>query len=359
VDNLAHALVGAVLGRAVADPRVPRAALLGAVAANAPDLMELFVGLPGDRSDYLLLHRGPTHSLAAALVETIALTLLVGLAARWWPRRGGVAPASPPPWGSLSLCIGVTVLSHLYLDWQGSYGLRPFLPWNPAWYYADWVAVVDPFFWLLPLIALAWGSERHWVPLAATLVVAGPMSFAVVGAWDADVVATWVLVVYAMLSVVAAVGWVRYWFGPVARRRAAALVLVVLGLYAGAQGIAAQAAKTAVRRAAEARFGPGAGWAALTRPGRPFTWEPMYASADTVAGDDWRMPRHLDAPAVQRALHATREGRAMAQFARFLAAEVDSSGDGVGATVYLRDARYARVGRDGWAVVSVRLGPGP
>jgi hypothetical protein len=71
------------------------------------------------------------------------------------------------------------------------------------------------------------------------------------------------------------------------------------------------------------------------------------------------MPRHLDAPAVQRALHATREGRAMAQFARFLAAEVDSSGDGVGATVYLRDARYARVGRDGWAVVSVRLDPGP
>jgi hypothetical protein len=24
-------------------------------------------------------------------------------------------------------------------------------------------------------------------------------------------------------------------------------------------------------------------------------------------------------------------------------------------TVYLRDARYARVGRDGWAVVTVRL----
>jgi len=48
-------------------------------------------------------------------------------------------------------------------DWQGSYGLRPFLPWNPTWYYADWVAVVDPFFWLLPLIALAWGAERHWI----------------------------------------------------------------------------------------------------------------------------------------------------------------------------------------------------
>jgi len=49
----------------------------------------------------------------------------------------------------LTLCIGVTVLSHLYMDWQGSYGLRPFLRGTRLWYYADWVAVVDPFFWLL------------------------------------------------------------------------------------------------------------------------------------------------------------------------------------------------------------------
>jgi len=350
VDNLAHALVGAALGRAIADPKVPRAALLGAVAANAPDWMELFVGLPGDRSDYLLLHRGPTHSLAAALVETIGLTLLVGLGARWWVRRrGGVAP----PWRWLALCIGVTLLSHLYMDWQGSYGLRPFLPWNPAWYYADWVAVVDPFFWLLPLVALAWGAERHWIPLAAALVVGGPMTFAVVRAWAADIVAPWVLAVYAALSVAAAIGWVRYWFGPVARRRAAALGLAVLALYAGAQGLAAQIAKAAVHHEAQDRFGPSARWAALTRIGQPFTWEPMYASVDTVAGDDWQVPRHLDAPAVQRALHETREGRALVQFARFLAAEVDSSGGGV--TVYLRDARYAVVGRDGWAVATVRL----
>jgi hypothetical protein len=47
----------------------------------------------------------------------------------------------------------------------------------------------------------------------------------------------------------------------------------------------------------------------------------------------------------------TREGRAMAQFARFLAAEVDTSS----ATIYLWDARYARGSRDGWAVVKVRM----
>jgi len=353
VDNLAHALVGAALGRAVGDPKVPRAALLGAVAANAPDWMELFIGLPGDRSDYLVLHRGPTHSLAAVLVATIALTLLAGLASRGWVRwRGGVAA----PWGPLALCIGITVLSHLFMDWQGSYGLRPFLPWSATWYYGDWVAIVDPFFWLLPLIALAWGTERHWIPLAAVLVVGGPMTYAVIRARATGVVAPWVLVVYALLVVVAAIGWVQYWFGPVARRRAAAFAVLVLGLYSGAQGIAAQFEKAAVRRAATTRFGPGARSAALTRVGRPFTWDPIYASLDTVAGNGWRLPRRLDAPPVQRALRDTREGRAMAQFARFLVAEVDSSGNDV--TVYLRDARYARAGRAGWGVVPVRLDRG-
>ncbi len=350
MDNLAHALVGAVLGRAVADPKVPHAALLGAVAANAPDWTEYFIGLPGDRSTFIVVHRGLTHSLAGALVETIGLTLLVGLSARWWVRRrGGVAP----PWGWLALCVGVTVLSHLYMDWQGSYGLRPFLPWSSTWYYGDWVAIVDPFFWLVPLVALAWGAERHWLPLAGVMVVGTPTPYLLIRAGGNDGVAPWVLAVYAALSVAAAIGWVRYWFAPVARRRVAALALLILGLYAGAQGIAAQVKKAAVQRAAGLRFGPEARWAAVTRIGWPFAWEPIYASRDTVAGNEWRVPRHLDAPAVQRAIRETREGRAMAQFARFLVTDVDSSDGGM--TVYLRDARYARVGRAGWGVVSVRL----
>jgi membrane-bound metal-dependent hydrolase YbcI (DUF457 family) len=348
MDNLAHALVGAALGRALADPKVARAGLLGAVAANAPDWTELFIGLPGDRSAFLVLHRGITHSLAGALVETLALTLLVGLGTRWWTRRyGGTAP----PWGWLAACIGVTVSSHLYMDWQGSYGLRPFLPWDGTWYYADWVAIVDPFFWLVPLIALAWGTERHWIPLVAALVVGGAMTLVLGRA--AEFVAPWVLAVYAVLAVVAGIGWMRYWFGPVARRWAAALAMLVLAMYAGAQGVAGHLQKIGIRRMAQARFGPGAGWAALTRVGWPFTWESVYANADTVASDDWRLPRHLGAPAVTRALRETPEGRAMAQFARFLVAEVDSSDGGV--TVFLRDARYAREGRAGWGIVSVRM----
>lgn len=337
MDNLAHALVGAALGRAVADRHVPRAGLIGVVAANAPDWAELFTGYPWPRAQYLVEHRGITHSLLGATVEVAGLVVIVGAILLLTRRQ--------PAWGWLTLCIAAAVLSHLYMDWQGSYGLRPFLPWDGTWYYADWVAIVDPFFWLVPLIALAWGANRHWRPLAGVLLVGGAMTYAMVRA--ADIVAPWLLIAYGTLCLIAVVGWMEYWVGPVDRRRAAAAALAILALYAGAQAVVVQGRKAEIREAAHARFGPGAQWAALTNVGHPFTWEPIYAGSDTVASDDWRIPRRLDDPRVQRALD-TPDGRAMALFARFLAADV------AGETVFLLDARYARSAREGWAVVRVR-----
>src|SRR5438046_976680 len=113
MDNLAHALVGAALGRAVADRHVPRAATIGIVAANAPDWAELFIGLPGTRAQFLELHRGITHSLAGAFVEIVALTLLIRggwwLVYRWMQRRGREA-TPPPAWRWLALGMGAILV---------------------------------------------------------------------------------------------------------------------------------------------------------------------------------------------------------------------------------------------------------
>jgi hypothetical protein len=286
------------------------------------------------------LHRGITHSLIGALVQILLLTLFLGWA---WGMQ------SRPPWRWLLACVGAAVLSHLFMDWQGSYGWRPFLPWNGTWYYLDWVAIADVFFWIVPLIALAWGANRHWAPLTGVLVIGGLTTVIVVFA--RNVAAAWVLVAYAVSAAVAAVGWIRYWVGPVARQRAATLALLLLASYSAAQGIVVQGRKREIRREAQRRFGAGATWAALTDVGRPFTWEAIYAGPDTVAGAGWSLPRHLRDRAVVRVLTDTPEGRAMARFARFLAAEVDTTER----MIYLRDARYARVGRETWAVVRVRL----
>jgi len=130
--------------------------------------------------------------------------------------------------------------------------------------------------------------------------------------------------------------------------------VLVLAAYAATNALASVLAQHAARRAATARFGPAAQWAALTIVGRPFHWELLAASADSIAGPGWTLARHLDHPAV-RAARATPQGHAIAQFARFLAAQVDTSGSGV--RVSLWDVRYHRPGSGapGWAAVQVRV----
>lgn len=340
-------MVGAALGRAVAGRRVPAAGWIGAVAANAPDWTEPLLGFRPFRGSlgYYTLHRGITHSFIGAAVESAAITgVLWGLFALRRRRIGAVSLLT------LGALVTLAVWSHVYMDWQGSYGLRPWLPWSGRWYYADWVAIVDPLFWIIPLVALAWGAERHWMALTPVLLLAGFVLWAEF-IWRPNVLAPWVRAVSAALVVLGAVGWVRHWFGVAGRRSAAAWSLAVLAAYAGMQAVASGPVKAEVHREAVARFGPGATWAALTRVGAPFQWEPIYASHDSVAGPGWVLPRHLDDARVRRVLQRTMEGRALSGFARFLAAEVDSTRRDV--VVTLRDARYARTGAHGWGVLTV------
>jgi inner membrane protein len=345
MDNLAHALVGAALGRAVADRHVPSAAVIGGICANVPDVAEVFTGYFGwSRPEFLLNHRGITHSLLGAVVEIGVLTAIVGFLTRRDTAR--------PPWRWVLALVGVAILSHVFMDWQGSYGWRPFLPWSGTWYYLDWVAIADPFFWLLPLIALAWGADRHWLPLSAALVTGGLILLIIVRyAGDGGTLSPWVLPTCAALAIVGAIGWIRFWFGPVRRQRAATLAVLLLALYSGAQGIALQAREHGIRAQAVHRFGPSARWAALTNVGRPFTWEAVYASPDSVVTEHWVGARNLNAPAVVRAVRETPQGHALAQFARFLTARADSTNG----TVYLWDSRYARGPSGGWAAVAIKL----
>ena len=354
MDNLAHTLVGAVLGRAVGGRELPAAGWIGAIAGNAPDWAELLLnpGLWTSRTpgEYLVYHRGITHSLVGAAVEIVVLSGLVTVLQRLWARRAGVPP---PPWRWVAACVTATVASHLYLDWQGSYGLRPFLPWSATWYYADWVAIVDPFFWLVPLVALAWGARRHWAPALVYFLTLAGVTMLVLWRYG-DLVVWWVRVATVVFAAIGVVGWMRHWFGVAGRRRAAGYGLVVLAVYVAANAAVSVPVKAQTRAAAVQRFGPDASWAALTMLGRPFRWEALSASPDSVVGEGWVVARHLDHRAVRAAL-LTPPGRAIAQFARFLAAAVDSSAGGV--RVSLWDVRYHAPGSgaDGWANVRVRL----
>ncbi|HTY06813.1 MAG TPA: metal-dependent hydrolase [Gemmatimonadales bacterium] len=331
MDNLAHTLVGAAIGRVTGESRVPAPAILGAVAANAPDWTELFTGIRLRRDTPIMAaaHRGITHSLVGAAVQAAVFTVITGLALRSRSRRTN----APVPWGTLILLYTAALASHLCMDWLGSYGLRPFLPWSDQRYYGDWVGIVDPLFWLVPLVLLAWGQTRRWpVALGATILTA--LILLLVFRYSG--VATWLRWSCAAVAAAGVVGWHRHWFGPGARRAAAATALLILSGYTLAQAGTAMVLRHRLGAVARARFGPDATYALVTRPGYPFTWDRVMADSDTVAGPGWSVPRHIRLPAVREALE-TADGRALGGFYRFLAADVDSSGGRT--VVYLHNAR--------------------
>lgn len=345
MDNIAHTLVGAALGRTIGDSRVPAPAILGAIAANAPDLTEYLPGMPRLRASPIRFaeHRGITHSLIGAALQAAVFVLVTGLILRRaWRRQ-----QRPVPWGALIALYGAALASHLLMDWLGSYGLRPFLPWSNRRYYADWVAIVDPFFWLVPLILLAWGQTRRWTIALATALCLAPMLWLIL---SLGAVATWVRVASVVVTLAGVVGWHRHWFAPGARRAAAATALIALGVYTGAQAVTELALKHRLGVEARARFGPHATYALFTRPGFPFTWDPVMGGTDSVAGPGWSAPRHLDVPVVQQVIHTPR-GEAIMAFYRFATAEVDSAAHPP--VVYLRETRRPPQGRRGFGIVAL------
>ena len=350
MDNIAHTLVGAALGRAIGNSRIPAPALLGAVAANAPDFNEFLPGMPRLWGSPLAMtaHRGITHSLLGASVQAAVFIIVTGLL---------MVPASrreqrPVPWSTIIALYAAALASHLFMDWQGSYGLRPFLPWSNQRYYGDWVAIVDPFFWLVPAVFLAWGQVRRWPwALGSAILTLGLVAIVLWASFFFDrAAARWIDVAVIALAVIASVGWHRHWFAPGARRAAATTALIILGAYTGAQAVTELVLRHRLGVEARTRFGPAATYALFTRPGFPFTWTPVMGGADSVAGPGWSVPRHLDVPVVQRVLH-TPQAQAILAFDRFVTADVDSMRRP--AVVYLRETRGPSTGRRGFGIVAL------
>lgn len=136
MDNLTHSLVGLMMSRAGIDRRIPRAAALMVIAANIPDIDA--VSLAGGPIAYLKWHRSYTHALALSPVMALiplALVATFSFRAYFFSLLG--------------------VLSHLGLDWTNAYGIRLYLPFSARWPRLDQTDIVDPWIWLILLLAVA------------------------------------------------------------------------------------------------------------------------------------------------------------------------------------------------------------
>lgn len=146
MDNLCHTLVGAALAEAGLRRKTPLATATLLVAANLPDVDSVLYWV--NRADTAYgFRRGWTHGLPAMAVWPFVLTGLVLLWDRLVRRRrdpaAGPARARDLFWLSLA-----ALLTHPFLDFVNTYGMRWLMPFRDGWTYGDTLFIVDPWIWL-------------------------------------------------------------------------------------------------------------------------------------------------------------------------------------------------------------------
>jgi len=166
MDNLTHAAVGAVLVALVAPPAQRRLALVvGAVAANLPDLDMLAWPFLDDPVTRITSHRGGTHSLF--MVPFIAL-------AAWIALLGWRPSCRDARWHWL-LALQLALFSHPLLDACTVYGTQ--LYWPMAQPPVMWgnLFIIDPAFTAPAVIGawIAWRATEHWRAMRALVTALG------------------------------------------------------------------------------------------------------------------------------------------------------------------------------------------
>jgi inner membrane protein len=153
MDNLTHTLIGVLVGEAlhqavpastVLSDRARRATAITVmvVGGNLPDADVIYTQWAGSTLEYLLHHRGHTHTVVGALGLSLALFLTVRL---WWRYRK-IRPR-PADTGFLAGLSVLATMLHIGLDFTNNYGVHPFWPIDDRWYYGDAVFIIEPLIW--------------------------------------------------------------------------------------------------------------------------------------------------------------------------------------------------------------------
>ena len=145
MDNLTHSLVGLAAAKAGLEKLSPGATTLCVLAANSPDAD--IVTLFGGRWAFLQHHRGISHSIVGAFALALAVPLIFYLV-DWLVARARQRVRSIRLPGLLLASL-IATATHPLLDWTNNYGVRFLLPWNPKWFYGDFVFIIDPFLWII------------------------------------------------------------------------------------------------------------------------------------------------------------------------------------------------------------------
>jgi inner membrane protein len=307
VDNVCHTLVGAALGEAGLKRRTALAMPTLMIGANLPDIDAVTVLTGG----MLALRRGWTHGVLAMVVLPLLLVGAMLAWDRWVRRRGGREPAVPVVAGQLLLLAYVAVLSHPFLDWLNTYGVRLLMPFDDRWFYGDALFILDPWMWAL-LAGGVFAARRASRARPAVITLALVSFYLVVMVGSA---AAGRHLVRGAMAREGLTGEVAAMVGPVPVNPFRRHVVV-----ANEEGY---------------RFGT-------------LTWRPL----PRLEMEAYVVPRNLEHP-LARAAAATPAARDFLVWARFPYVLVQEEAGGI--QVILDDARYSAGGGGSFAAVEVRF----
>jgi inner membrane protein len=154
MDNVTHTLIGVLVGEAVA--RVTKPSDTGltqeerrnlivttmAVGSNVPDFDFIYSTITGSKLDYLLQHRGHTHTFVVSLL----IAALLVLACELWLKRRGRKPATADRIAIAGIALLAPVV-HILMDMTNNYGVHPWWPFDNRWMYGDSVFIIEPLLW--------------------------------------------------------------------------------------------------------------------------------------------------------------------------------------------------------------------
>jgi inner membrane protein len=359
MDNLAHTLVGAALAEAGLKRKTALAAPTLMIAANLPDI-DVIAGVAGSDAA-LYFRRGITHGVLAWLVLP---AMLAGVMVAWdrFVRRRRRPDAEPVRVGALVALSYLGLLTHPFLDWLNTYGVRLLMPFDGRWFYGDTLFIVDPWLWLLcgSSVVIAHSSSKlsitGWsvLGLATTALILGfaEVSIAVKLVW---------LVAIAAIVALRLGGWLR-----ARSRRLAVLSLALASVYVAAM-ISSSVYSAAVAAAEFEARGVAVNDALPDPvPGNPLKREGIVTSdgeyrffavrlASRPRFEETRAPLAIEDPgAIVEAALASPEVRGFRNWMRYPSWDVRRLDDGW--RVILRDLRYAAPDAEqGFGVVRVDL----
>lgn len=158
MDPITHTLVGASLAATRLGQTTRRAVPALVIGANLPDIDVL--SYFGGSDAALGFRRGWTHGVLALVVLP---ALLAALLWAWERRRSHDERPLSGRW--LIALSYLAVLTHPFLDWLNTYGMRWLMPFDDTWFYGDAVFIMDPWLWLVLGVGWLIGQRpsRRWM----------------------------------------------------------------------------------------------------------------------------------------------------------------------------------------------------